>query len=108
MPTPLGSKPSSSVDPDSRPETPRSAMSAPPPGAVGIPVRVLRFRQPIDIPGADVVTSCNSNGKSNQRRWEIEYQPWMRHHKVTYRDPARESAEVGYVHESAVSCWIPV
>ncbi len=66
-----------------------------------IPVKVLRFEhgQNVEIPGkpgAVHVTSETAGGKT----WTVEYEPWARHHRVTFR----EGAKVRIVHNPESWC----
>lgn len=67
-----------------------------------IPVKLLKFKQPIDVPGRNQAGNVtNRDGK-----YTIEYVPNMRHHMISYKAPG-QPAVIGYVHESNVGSWEP-
>ncbi len=74
-------------------------------GGKSIPVRVLRFREPMDIPGKNVATSVTTSTQANVSRWDIEYLPHLRHHRVTYQ-PLDGAPQVLMLHETTCS-WEP-
>ncbi len=99
---------------ETKPTTPEAKPKAPPIVAVRteidprepVPVKVLRFTGPTDIPGSDVSMSLKSGGQVNQKRWDISYLPFMRHHRIVYFVAGSTTpAQVAYVHESRVSMW---
>jgi len=75
----------------------------------GIPVAVLRFSRPLQVPGRQSDDTLKSEKVANGRTWEIEYIPQIRHHKITYSDPDRQKdgPKIGFVHESVVLSWEP-
>jgi hypothetical protein len=83
----------------SKPSVP---VPAGPAGAEPIPVARVRFIKEIDIGGKDVATGISSGGAMNEKRWEIHYLPWMRHHRILYFNPNDKGAVTRetYVHES--------
>lgn len=73
-----------------------------------IRVKVLYFRTPIvvDVPGKASASSVSSSprGMTAGNRWEIEYQPFLRHHRISFFAPGDLiPRRVVYVHESW--CW---
>lgn len=72
-----------------------------------IPVAVLNFRMPTDVCGKKQSSAVASKVEKNRAHWLIEFQPWWRHHMITYRRPQFPD-EVCYVHEASVSSWFPV
>lgn len=65
-----------------------------------IPVKVLRFRhgETVEIPGkpgASSVETVTHGAKS----WIVEYLPWMRHHRVTFKEHEK-ATRVVHIHES--------
>lgn len=75
-------------------------------GRVEMPVAVLKFTGSTDVPGDDARSSLKSGGATNQRRWNITYLPWMRHHRIEYFEANKDKpTKVGYVHESSVRTW---
>ena len=76
-----------------------------------IPVALLRWkpRETVAIPGSDAATSVATtvNPVPSQRRYVVEYMPWMRHHRITHYPPgAGQAAEVMYIHETWCT-WVP-
>ncbi len=73
---------------------------------VELPVATLKFVVPTDIPGEESKSGVKSGGPLNQRRWEVAYLPWMRHHRITFFEANKtEPSVTGYVHESRVNSW---
>ncbi len=72
-----------------------------------IPVAILNFRMPTDVVGKKQASAVSAKVEGNRAHWVIEYEPWWRHHRVTYKRPQMPD-EVCYVHESHVSSWWPV
>lgn len=95
-------------------ETPKTAKppTAGDPARTAIPVKELRFSQHVVMPmpgthgGHDHRVHALIAGTSNGRdvTIDIEYRPWMRHHRVTWQ--RGEQQGVFYVHES-VATWVP-
>lgn len=93
----------------SDPQKPAAKPAAP--NVERIPVRVLRFghANPTEIPGASGQTSITAQSdKKNQSRYEIEFIPAWRHHRVVFHAVDRDTPTVTMVHESKVSSWEPV
>lgn len=67
-----------------------------------IPVKYLRFNIPMDAPGLQVASSCTAG-----ERFVIEYQPWLRHHRIEYR-PQTGPVKVAFVPEAHVKSWEPM
>lgn len=90
--------PDTQSNPASRTELPR-----------GIPVALLRFVRPLQVPGQQSGDSVKAETLANGRRWEIEFIPQMRHHKITFFDAERQKdgPDVGFVHEVHVLSWKP-
>lgn len=86
---------------------PAAAISLPRSGEA-IPVKILKFKQPNDVPGDDATSGIRAGGPMNQRRWEITYLPGMHHHMIVYYVPDPKTPPVvAYVPEGNVSMWIP-
>lgn len=51
-----------------------------------IPVRLLRFRQPTDVPGKTMASSLEANPErpTNKAYYAIDFVPWLRMYKVTF------------------------
>lgn len=75
----------------------------------GIPVAFARFAKPLQVPGHQSADGVRSEKLANEREWIVEYIPQIRHHKITYLDPARsKEPKVGFVHETHVVAWEPL
>ena len=72
-----------------------------------IPMRLLRFKSPTDIPGNEACTSVRTGGQVNQNRWEIVLVPHMRQYIVQFIPAGRAPVPPCYVHESQVSVAEP-
>ncbi len=71
-----------------------------------MPVSVVRFVAPTDVPGNDSTSSSRSGGKVSEKRWEWHYIPQIRHFRCAYFLPnAKEPHTIAHVHESRVSVW---
>lgn len=87
-------------------QSPKSVPSRP----EAVRVRVLRFQHQMDIPGGTVQNSLSGRGPDTPPhaapRYEIEYQPWSRHHRVAWIEVGKtEPTKVLYVHETQVLSW---
>ena len=75
-----------------------------------IPVRLLRFASPIQVPGDDAATNikCDATCPATRKHWRVNYIPALRHHEI-YFYPAEQNrpVEVAYVHEALVATWWP-
>lgn len=86
------------------PEEPKTKLDLP----RGIAVRLMRLHRPMQVPGKQADDNIKAETLPNGRRWEIEYIPQFRHHKITFFDPERKKEpESGFVHESHVLTWYP-
>jgi hypothetical protein len=83
---------------ETRPEVPR-----------GIPVKFVRFvDRSMQISGMQSGEQLQARKEPNNREHRIEYIPEMRHHMITYLDPAKHEVHFDFVHESQVKSWKPV
>lgn len=74
----------------------------------GIPVAVLRFTRPMQVPGRQSDETLKADKQPNGREWIVEYIPQIRHHKITFLDNDRQKEpRIGFVHESHVLSWEP-
>lgn len=71
-----------------------------------IPVKTLRFASPLDVPGRTGASALSVRKQDNAGTYLIEYQPQLRHHKVTYSRTG-QATEVRYIHECHVQSWEP-
>ncbi len=101
-----------SIDTAKPTETPKPEPAKPPKTpsrAEAIAVRVLKFDRPTDVPGKNVADSvtCKPVAEGG-RRWEVEFQPWIRHHRITYFEPDKNATpDVMFIHESRCT-WKPL
>jgi hypothetical protein len=74
-----------------------------------IRVRRLTFTRAMDMPGMSMPNQVTAkDGAKNATRFEIEYQPWVRHHRVAWFEPGKdEPTAVRMIHESKVDSWEP-
>lgn len=89
---------------------PEKTASAPkqPARPEAIRVRVLKFVGPTDVPGGAMPTTLTARdpSRTNQGGHDIEYQPWLRHHRVAWYEPTKkEPTRVVMIHESRVLSW---
>jgi hypothetical protein len=77
-------------------------------GREAVPVKSLRMVRPTDFPGNPAADTITTTTQTNVNRYEIEYQPWLRHHRVTWHAAGAKEPRVGYVHESSVAYWEPL
>ena len=70
-----------------------------------IPVKLLRFGQPMDAPGLSVASSCSASDQRNKSRHSITYWPQIRHFEVTFHPPEGEP-QTALIHETRVLSWI--
>lgn len=96
--------------------------AAPAPERRGIPVARIRFKGPQGGPRgnsgmvgepSDLRNRRHAEASSTDRntsKHEMEYQPWHRHHQVSYfgAGPDGPPTCVFYVHESSVAWWEPL
>jgi hypothetical protein len=88
-----------------------STKKSPPtlPTGDAIPVKLVRFVAPTDVPGQDVANSLKTHGEANRRSWTIHYLPSQRHFRIVYCDPNTRGGEgvelTAFVHETRVSIW---
>lgn len=68
-------------------------------GRQPIPVRVLTFPRPTDLPGKSGASSVTASTDSVANRWELAFLPWLRSYRVTYYPPG-EGPRVKYIPES--------
>jgi hypothetical protein len=71
------------------------------------PIRVKRLifgKNQIDVPGQSFVGGLDV---TVHKHYAIEFLPWIRHHRVTWSPPNKETI-VRYVHETAVHAWEPL
>lgn len=68
-------------------------------------VRTLKFVAPQDGPGFSVASALSTELNGRATKHSIEYMPWIRAFRVTYRDD--NGKIVGYIPEHRVSCWYP-
>lgn len=83
-----------------------------PSGREPIAVRLIKFSpgEEQDIPGlhsSGLTSRLYEKGKAARSRHELEYHPWMRHHRVTFFPDSGEPI-VCMVHESRVARWEPL
>lgn len=72
-----------------------------------IPVGIIRWREPTDLPGANVATSLTSRKQAPQKsRHDIEFHPWANAFWVTYHPPGVGDPESWYV-DAAGAVWRP-
>lgn len=84
-----------------KPEQPSSRPEA-------VKVRTIKFVAPTDIPGAPLPSGITAKDVSNETHYEIEWQPWTRHHRIVWfeagkKDPSR----ILMIHESRIAIWEP-
>jgi hypothetical protein len=87
----------------SKPETPQR----PDP----IPVKALRFRQAVDLPGKTGASSVTATADDTKARHTIEFLPWLRAFRVTWHtlevvDGVRRSPQQIMIHETWAT-WEP-
>jgi hypothetical protein len=79
------------------------------PASDAIPVKLVRFVAPTDVPGQDVATNLKTHGEANRRSWTIHYLPSQRHFRIVYCDPNTRDGKgvelTAFVHETRVSIW---
>ena len=90
--------------------TPREAPKAPMPnGPAPIRVQFLIFSEAIDLPGRTGAQSVHHQmEQANAWRYDIQYYPHLRHHRVEAWKPAEQKSMVRMVHESKVKAWEPL
>lgn len=75
-------------------------------GGKSIPVKTLWFRVSTDVPGKSGASSVTTSPDARPgQRWEVEFLPHMRHHRVTWYSPDGESV-ARMIHESQCT-WEP-
>lgn len=79
-------------------------------GRKPIPVDTLKFSEPIDLPKKPGASGLKTEVQDNKPSYSIEYLPWMRHHRVTYREALERVDQPGgvqemFIHESKVKVW---
>lgn len=72
-------------------------------------VRMLKFSDPVDIPGATMPTSVKATyDATNTPHHEIQYEPWHRHHRVSWFEAGKdEPSRIVMVPEARVMAWEP-
>ncbi len=73
-----------------------------------IHVRTMQFVIPINIPGKNSASSCTAKDQSNQERYTIELQPWLRCFRIEFHRPGEPVAQVVMVHETHTKTWEPM
>lgn len=70
-------------------------------------VKTIKFvaGEHVDLPGKLGANSLTANpeAKPGQKRWQIDYEPAKRHHRVTFWDAGDAEPQVQYVHETWVT-----
>lgn len=72
-----------------------------------IPVAILYFEKPTDIPGKHGASSVTSGRSPNGSGWDVEFLPWLRHHRVTFHPHGKEPAVVRMVSTERAPYWDP-
>lgn len=93
-----------------QPKKTEAAKASSPPLEVprGIPVAVLRFAKPTQVPGHAVAPVIKTETSKSGKRWEIEFIPQLRHHRVTFYGVRDEPPQVLMIHETRIDNWDPV
>jgi hypothetical protein len=91
------------------PSAPPARRPAPPQPAnipAGIPVRRLNLVRPMQVPGYPATQAVETRELANGERWEIEFIPQLRHHRITHW-PAQlaKPVKTEYLHEQHVVTW---
>lgn len=76
-----------------------------------IPIKLLRFDGPIDIPGSQI-SNVSLHGRSPTEKrgdkhcHEVELQPWLRRFRIAYIEGGKTEPKcVAYVHERFVRSY---
>lgn len=78
-------------------------------GPNAIPVLLLKFSEPIDLPRKPGASGLKTEVAVNKPSYDISYLPWMRHFQINYREvDGRDGSTEVFVHESKVKCWEPM
>lgn len=78
-------------------------------GREPIPVLVMKFSEPIDLPKKPGASGVRTDRQVNRAGFELYYLPWIRHHLVQFHEiEGRDGSCDVYVHESKVKCWEPM
>lgn len=72
-----------------------------------IPVGVLLFPKPTDLPGKPCATSVTSSKQKNTARHTIDFRPWLRAYCVTYH-PIDGSKPVSRMIPESWASWTPL
>lgn len=72
-----------------------------------IPVFMVRWDRPLQIPGKQADDMVKTETLTNGRGWVVDYIPGMRHFRIKFFDRDRKTEETGYVHESRALSWKP-
>lgn len=77
-----------------------------------IPLRFVKLRQPMDIPGEQVCERIKCDPKDtlgNQRRWTVNYITALESFEVMYHpSDMRQPVEVALLHVSCALQWWPI
>jgi hypothetical protein len=79
------------------------------PNVERIPVRTIQFGHlyPTQIKGAAGQNSITASDQKNKSRYEIEFIPAWRHHRIVFH-PIDGAPVVYMVHEAKVETWEPM
>lgn len=76
----------------------------------GIRVKHIRFDRALDIPGSGMENALHGRAAdpkdTPQVMHEVEYQPWIRHHRITQFD-RKGPVKTIYIPEGWVLTWEP-
>lgn len=73
----------------------------------GIQVKRIKLYRPMQVPGRQADEDIKAETHPNKKRWEIQFVPQIRHHRITYWDGRNDEPEIAYVHETHVHEWWP-
>lgn len=75
----------------------------------GVPVRLVRWERPLQIPGKQQDESIGTKREANGREWLVTYLPRDRHFQIDYKNPNRETENgTAFVHETRALSWEPL
>jgi len=72
-----------------------------------IPVKLIRFMKPMDGPGLSMSSSCQAESRTNRRRVQIDYLPWLQQFLVK-SIPVNGDVRTGMIWVGHAMYWEPV
>lgn len=82
-------------------------MQVPATSPAAVPVALIRFVKPMQVPGMAVTPQLATHTAKNRRRWDIELVPQLRSFRITYTPPDNGEVRVLMVHETRIDNWDP-